>query len=688
VAEPTPAHVWFALAGRVITDELLEWPPDLFALTNVILKQSGAFRFALSPVGEWPPGRYLDWANAVEEAALRWSVWAEDRAGTIPDMLAQEWGAFRERADTPLERLAEGKDRPLCEALLTLHAIADEACAGLGVALDRSDGQACVYRARGRELLTRTGSLARINPRSVRVLPKVRTPPTGRATFSRYACVQGPGIEARWHKVPARHRGTDPCSEYATLLLLPWPLRVRESDFRPVEGSLRRLPTEPWGFFEFTPAERVDLDLLDRVLVAARDEANSVDVVLLPESAVDEDDIEPIEALLHQHGVVFLQTGVRQRSPQPGRLPANWLHMGVNTRLQKGGVLPEAEGGRWVHIRQNKHHRWSLDESQIYQYHLGGVLHPRIRWWEAMEVPRLAVEFVDVAELTLVSLVCEDLAQNDDVAQLIRAVGPTIVMTVLLDGPQLTSRWAARYASVLADDPGSAVLTLTSFGMVQRSRPPGRGASPVVALWKDPARGIREIPLENGSHAVLLTVCMDRATRRSADGRMPVDNGTHCFDVAVHQLRAASAGSGLVPCGSPTSTPLVLQAEELTILTAWAEAVAEAMAHAPERVAVLLAEACSGAPWRGALGLPEPSPPLSEAIDAMSRAIRAATPLESTATFDAMIAGLAEDRSGEQPLHSLVRRVLLSTFEQRRTREPAQAATADLHRRQRALQNA
>jgi hypothetical protein len=24
----------------------------------------------------------------------------------------------------------------------------------------------------------------------------------------------------------------------------------------------------------------------------------------------------------------------------------------------------------WVHIRQSKHHRWSLDESQIYQYHL------------------------------------------------------------------------------------------------------------------------------------------------------------------------------------------------------------------------------------------------------------------------------------------------------------------------------
>ena len=85
---------------------------------------------------------------------------------------------------------------------------------------------------------------------------------------------------------------------------------------------------------------------------------------------------------------------------------------------------------------------------------------------------RRSLQFVTLGEeITIVSLVCEDLAENDQVAEVIRDVGPTGVITVLLDGPQLTSRWAARYASVLADDPGSAVLTLTSFGMVQRSRP-------------------------------------------------------------------------------------------------------------------------------------------------------------------------------------------------------------------------
>src|SRR5205807_1167341 len=136
--------------------------------------------------------------------------------------------------------------------------------------------------------LARTGSMARVDPHLLKVLPKVRTPPTGRPAFSRYACVQRPGIEARWHKMPARHRGTDLRSEHATLLLLPWPLEVNASDFRPIEGSIERQSKDPFGFFEFAPAQGLDLDLLDRVLMAARQEAGSVDVVCLPESAFEE----------------------------------------------------------------------------------------------------------------------------------------------------------------------------------------------------------------------------------------------------------------------------------------------------------------------------------------------------------------------------------------------------------------
>jgi hypothetical protein len=642
----------------------------VFALTNQVLARSDGFRFAVSQIGGWPPDRFERWAEEVEEAARAWSLAVEDGGGDVPALVSEEWSIIRHGGDAPLEELAEGHQQRLREALLTLHAIADEACAGLGVALDSSQGAGAGYRARGRELLGRTGSLARIDPALLRVLPKVRTPPTGRQSFSRYACVVGPGIGAAWNKIPARHRGTDARSEYARLLLLPWPLRVREADFRPVAGSLHRQAQDPFGFFEYAPAEGLDLDLVDRLLVAARDESGGVDVVVLPESALDESEIDDLETLLTIHGVTALQAGVRGTSQPSDRFAGNWLHIGLNPRLEKGEE-PSEDREPWLHLRQNKHHRWSLDERQIYQYHLGGVLHPRIRWWEAMEVPRREVQFVELAELTIACLVCEDLAHSGEIADLIRSVGPTVVISVLLDGPQLPSRWSARYASVLADDPGSAVLTLTSYGMVARSRPHGRDLSPVIALWKDPAKGIREIPLEPGAQGVALTVCRDRTARRTADGRWPVDNGTHWFDVAVHQLRAAGGGSvGATPRSSRGPEP-VLNTDQLTILTAWAEAVAEVLAHAPERVGRVIAEGREGAGWRSLLGLPEPSSRLAQAINSLSDLVEAVGPRGRVRGVDEMIAFVAEDRVGEGALDRIVRRVLLATLEERRTREPA-----------------
>src|SRR5262245_44169446 len=201
--EVTLASVWEALAGTSISDDFLKWPGDLFALTNVILERSEAYRFVFSPVNgfNWPPTRFSDWSEAVENAGRQWTMWVENHDNIFPDLLAEEWNAFRERAGLPLEDLAEGRDSRMCEALLTLHAIADEACAGLGMAFDMPNGKGCIYRARGRELLARTGSVARIDPNRLSVLPKVRTPPNGTSlrSFSRYACVRRSSVDAQWH---------------------------------------------------------------------------------------------------------------------------------------------------------------------------------------------------------------------------------------------------------------------------------------------------------------------------------------------------------------------------------------------------------------------------------------------------------------------------------------------------------
>ena len=79
----------------------------------------------------------------------------------------------------------------------------------------------------------------------------------------------------------------------------------------------------------------------------------------------------------------------------------------------------------------------------------------------------------------------------------------------------------------------------------------------------------------------------------------------------------------------------------------------------------MLAEASSGAQWRDTLELAQASARLGEAIDSMGRVLRA---VDHAPTFDALVAALAEDRPGELELDGLVRRVVLSMLEQRRTR--------------------
>jgi hypothetical protein len=581
-------------------------------------------------------------------------------------------------ATTPMEELSTGSDWDLCAALLSLHAIADEACAGLGVALTASDPLGCGYRGRARELLAQRGTLARIPQDTMLVLPKVRTPAapgTSLRSMSRYVTTHGPSVGVRWHKLPARRRGTEPRADHVNFLLLPWPLRIRASDFRPIEGSAQREADEPFGFFDFDPAERLDFDLVDRMLVAARTEVDNIDVVCLPESAITEEELAPLEALLESHGVASLMAGVRRRRSRPDEFPDNWAHSGLSPQLEKGrSERPGGFGTGWLHVHQNKHHRWSLDAGQIYQYHLGGELHPDMRWWEAVDVPRRVLHFIEFGEgFTVVILICEDLAQNDEVADLIRAVGPTGIVTPVLDGPQLTSRWSARYASVFADDPGSAVLTLSAWGLVDRCRPGGRDAARVVGLWKDPRNGFTEIPLESGAQGILLTACVSPAQRHSNDGRRPVRNAVDLYAVGLHQIHPPAAGSqGAAPVRE-LSDPPPLNVDELTTLCCWAEAVAEALAYAPSRVAAVLRDAATGSQWRAMFGLNEPSDRLGRAMqlmdDVVSNTAAASDPL------GAVLAAASDDTAGgADPLTNLVRRVLLSALElregQRRHDEP------------------
>lgn len=591
----TVRQYWEWLSGGPVSQEVLGWAPDVAALTSALLERSHAFRFVVSPPvdGAWPPPGQGPFAGRVATAAEQWRA-AMESGGEAPAEVRHYWRTLAGHLDTPVADVAQGRPWELCEAALALHAMADEACA------DGPGG--AVFRAQAQELLARTGSMASLPVDRIAQLPKSRTTSVGitHRSLSRYTCTTTDGIGIEWDRVPIRRRGTRPITRHANILLLPWPLRIRETDFVPVPGSVRRPEREPFGFFTYEPSEPLDLGLVDRLLDAAREEVDDVDVVVLPEGCLDERDVDALEALLAAREVPMLVTGLRPTSPGPDRFAGNSVHTGV------------LAGGSWWHYRQDKHHRWFLDGSQIETYNIAGALHPSVRWWEAMEIPARQVHLVDLGgKVTVAAVICEDLARLDGVAQLLRSVGPTLVLTLLLDGPQLASRWTARYAGVLADDPGSAVLTLTALGMASRSQPPGMPPSRVIAMWKDPTRGVREIPLEPGAQAVLLKAVLDSSPRHAADGRLPTDDATDLYVAGVHQLRAGPPLPEQPPAMS-TAQP-ALAPRDLTVLTVWAQAVAEA---GPDAAAVVAA-AQQDAPWRTRFGLQPPRDDLAEALAAL-----------------------------------------------------------------------
>jgi hypothetical protein len=76
-----------------------------------------------------------------------------------------------------------------------------------------------------------------------------------------------------------------------------------------------------------------------------------------------------------------------------------------------------------------------------------------------------------------------------------------------MDGPQLNGRWPGRYATILAEDPGSSVLSLTSAGLVARNNDfSNYGDSHVVGLWRDASNGVKPIELEPNSTGIVLSI--------------------------------------------------------------------------------------------------------------------------------------------------------------------------------------
>lgn len=501
--------------------KLVEWPPDVFAVTSVLLAESGAYRLAVSP----PREDFLQWGNGggwlerVTKETAEWHSWiASSYESNFPPSLEAVGALMKAWLHSAAREIAkEGTASfDFCESILTLHALADEASHGLGVP-DReqisADEQPLAYmRLRAELRLAAEGTLSFIRTDRIRVLPKLRTPQVGISlrSLSHHLAIQRSEVDVGWSVHPGGMHRLEPGPMRLNLLVFPWPFDVHARDFREVAsgpgGDRSRI-----GGFEYDP--RPELDVATEVAAAvesARRVGSIVDGLVMPEAALTDEEYRRVAGVLMNLGVSFFLSGVRGKETNAARLALSF---------DRKDPVP------WHVYEQHKHHRWCMDANQIYQYHLGATLHPSRILWENIQIATRSINFVALNSwLTLCHLICEDLARLDPVSEVVRAVGPNLVIALLLDGPQLEARWPGRYASVLADDPGSSVLTVTSLGLVKRAVSKGHAPSRVVALWKDSRRGAQELALAPDAKALLLTLCGESTQEYTADGR--ADRGT------------------------------------------------------------------------------------------------------------------------------------------------------------------
>lgn len=521
--------------------KLFEWPPDVFAITSVLLEDTGAYRYSVSPPGRDLPDQ-LEWGSAVAAEQEGWNRWLDRKSKRLPDRVRKARHLLRSRRAQRLSLDALRKIRPPSSddddlpwrvflAILDLHCIADSAGEDYGLPSGRSPSLRLFF---ANMLLTTRGTLSRLPRSRVIVLPKTRTPQVGATlrSLSHYLTAHRTEAEVIWRSVPWINRDANTLN----VLVVPWPYKIQEDDFEPLPLHYH-FGARGGRFFRYrgpSPEDprRLRGDFVCDLIEEAEKHVARVHLVVFPELALSEAELEDVKRSLALRfatkKVPLVVTGVRSAGMKGSELGFNKV------------VLSSYFAAKWYDLAQCKHHRWRLESNQLRQYDLKGLFPGEGEWWEAIDIPPRQLTFLSPsAWLTMCPLICEDLARLDPVSPLIRGVGPSLVVAVLMDGPQLRSRWSARYASVLADDPGTSVLTVSSLGMSLRSRRfeetlgDGEGDHPsvdgsksrrkTVAMWKDITGDWKELNVEPKDHALLLSIRAGFRLEWTCDGRS--DNG-------------------------------------------------------------------------------------------------------------------------------------------------------------------
>lgn len=426
----------------------------------------------------------------------------------------------------------------LVEALLLLFALADEACKGMGW-----DNQAGLNFFADLALVSfvnrpavsaavpllpyRPNSLcALVPPTMAIVMPKTLTATVGCSlrSLSHHLALL-PGISQcrpTWALTnePEQRGGY----KAIRLLVIPFPFTIPSASFRrsaePVhlcDGNFTAAYfdlEQRWlvssGGKPLT-AEMIFFELVKPLIEAAgHGNGEGVTGVIMPECALSEPLADTLADLLGKARVSFFTTGIVSRHPLTGKA----------RNVAKTYVLHDTETPHT--LEQFKHHRWRLDRTQCEQYGLDFHRLSRAqRWWEDIDVSARQLPFFALRRhMSMTVLICEDLARNDPAMSVVRAVGPNLVIALLMDGPQLAARWPGKYATILGEDPGSGVLSVTCAAMVDRSNAhhPGERRR-IIGLWRGDDPSSVEVTLPDNHHGVLLEIDSRMVEQHTLDTR-------------------------------------------------------------------------------------------------------------------------------------------------------------------------
>jgi len=550
-AEPQP-RLWHSKPPCLAT--------DAFAIAAALLQRSGAYHHVIPENSGTRLGRSLPVSETQREdwrkAGAAWRGDGKAQIPAPPRQVTQAWaGIWRSRNEDVYSSLSVNDPPPSWwQHALALLCIADEAARDLGFEVPertQKSAMAAFIETGLRKSIEQeyTFTFARVDPDIACVLPKSRTPRVGltlRSLSHNLALLPPRGL-ARAYWIPAPELAPPPpptvtaassktakpnplpAAKPFNVLLIPMPFSVRASAFCAIPAN-----EDHWGWFGLEPhwcarsSDCNDLtndgamkdfwNFIDELLRSTRKDLGAVHAVVLPELALSYSVFEDLaRRLAETTDVELLVSGV---------FDSNWAGDSANPRhgnfaaMAQLVVGPDGKRIPLMSVRE-KHHRWRLDRSQINAYALGSSLDPNRKWWEKLDIASRSVDvFVIRGVATVTALICEDLARNDPCQELVRGVGPNLVFALLMDGAQLKQRWPARYATVLAEDPGTSVLTLTSRGMLERSNATGQlPRSSKIGLWRDDTNDAVELELPSDAQALCITLQPTAYEEHSLDGR-------------------------------------------------------------------------------------------------------------------------------------------------------------------------